>query len=307
VRSSIRFKAEYVHAAVAAALVFGTGCSLLVSTDGLAGGTVPEDHDRETAPEGGGNAKIIAVDKDAGTTTIIDPDGGTTVIDTTSKYAANVRADNPSLYLRFGEAAGATGPKNEMGPLAASYPPSGIALGTPGALQGDPDTAITFTKGIIELPPGQDCANLDDCAFELWMKIDKVQDDYGWVLDHQVWDSRGGWCLENDHGLPNYERWAGGQGQGAVYTKDGFPLHEWHHLFFTFDATGQTFYVDGVERDHQNARNVIPATGAKWTIGGTACFDCSGRAWFEGAIDELAIYEHTVSRERIMAHVAAAR
>lgn len=85
-----------------------------------------------------------------------------------------------------------------------------------------------------------------------------------------------------------------------------FTLTDWHHYAGTFDpdAGVVSIYVDGVLR----ARNSNVGTGltfvtttAPMYIG----FDTSDR-YFDGLIDEVAVYDYVLSEERIMAHFRAA-
>lgn len=286
--------------ALAGAALLLTGCSLLVSVDGLSGGA--PSRDEPGAPDGG-----VVEAKTDGRAPGSDAGDGGSVGATKSAYAREVLADTPSIYLRFGDAPGATAVKNETGPLAATYPDQ-IALGTPGALAGDPDTAITFEGGIIELPVGQECDGASECVLELWMRIEAIQDGYGWLVDHEVFDPRQGWLLQTLDGSLTFERWSADHAAGAVYNQVTIAFHEWHHVAGVADSNGMRLYYDGELREHHDGVvNPIPATKTKWTVGGTACFDCSGRSWYKGAIDELAVYEHSLTEERIKTHYAVGR
>lgn len=280
---------------IAGALLL-TGCSLVVSLDGLStdspssgDGGVDASRDATAPPDGPADGG------DAGSSGVVS-----------SAYARTVLADGPSLYLRFGEGPGTTTLKSEVGSMSATYP-SGVERGVPGALAGDPDTAIAFGGQIIELPPGLDCSGTSDCVFELWFKAERMPDAFGWIVDHQTWNPRQGWdlVLQSQHVIS--ERWANDSTASAVFNQIDVTLGEWHHVVSVFDATGFRHYYDGEVRETQTARLAIPSSTSMWTVGGTACFSCSERHLFPGAIDELAVYEHSLSESRIKAHYAAAK
>lgn len=263
-------------------------------------------HD-ELSPEGGANTT-----REGGVAPVSKLDGGDSgddVVTTTSAYAREVIADKPSLYLRFGEAPGVTAVKNELGAIDSIYP-VGVTRGVTGALTGDSDTSIKFDgASVIELPIGQECEGTSECVVELWVKIDKIQDGYGWILDHEVFSpKRQGWLLQTQNADLTFERWNNDSGQGAVYAQEKMTLREWHHAVSVADPAGFRMYYDGTLRAHYDGiLNAIPATKAKWTVGATACSDCGGRSWFEGYVDELAVYEHSMSDERIKKHFAVAK
>lgn len=285
--------------ALAVAVLSLTGCSLLVSLDGLSGGPASN-----VAPDTGASSSgAVGVSSSSSG----GPDAGTDarIGATTSRYAKEVLADKPSVYLRFGEAKGATAVKNEV---VAEYPavyPVDVDLGVPGAIAGDPDTAITFKGGVIELPAGVECADASDCVVELWVRMESTVSDITWILDHEIYDPRQGWLLQTQDGFVTFERWSNNSGVGGIYSIDKLALSTWHHVVSVRDSAGYAMYVDGTQRERHPPSAPIPATKGKWTVGGNSCFDCGSRASFKGSVDELAVYEHTIGVERITAHYAA--
>jgi len=79
----------------------------------------------------------------------------------------------------------------------------------------------------------------------------------------------------------------------------GFPSGgRFVHVVFTFDpGTGMVGYVDGVRTAGGYTSGTGPTDSTKsFVIGGG----------YQGVFDELAIYDHALSRERVVAHLAAA-
>ena len=93
-------------------------------------------------------------------------------------------------------------------------------------------------------------------------------------------------------------------GIGAVYTGSatGVVTDEWHHYVLTHDdATGATFaYVDGVQVG--TATGIVGRT--ETTVTASIGVDNSS-TYFNGLIDEYAVYDSVLSAERVLAHYDA--
>jgi hypothetical protein len=75
----------------------------------------------------------------------------------------------------------------------------------------------------------------------------------------------------------------------------------WIHHVGTFTASNLCVYINGVQK-HCFAPAYGPAENSNaLTIGGTA----DGFGYFNGAIDEVAIYDHVLTPERVAAHYDA--
>ena len=109
VQHAVGAVASVVGAVVACGVV---ACSLVLDTQGLTGGAA------DASPDGGGCA------------------------DASRSYRDAVMCDRPAAYWRFGEAAGSVA-ADEMGQHAGAYL-GGVALGVPGAIAGDGNTAAHF-------------------------------------------------------------------------------------------------------------------------------------------------------------------
>lgn len=76
--------------------------------------------------------------------------------------------------------------------------------------------------------------------------------------------------------------------------------NRWVYLAVTYDAKNQKevrFFVDGRQTDNFQIENALPVNLGPGRIG---AWDESGR-WFEGLIDELYVYERTLTGEEIRA------
>lgn len=81
-------------------------------------------------------------------------------------------------------------------------------------------------------------------------------------------------------------------------------VDEWHHVAVTFDHVSRekTMYVDGVQVD-QAERDLnlefFPTGNTAVTIGAYLTGDGTSDEWFEGSIDDLRIYNRTLSPDDI--------
>ncbi len=95
-----------------------------------------------------------------------------------------------------------------------------------------------------------------------------------------------------------------------IYSQAVTHPHKWYHVVAVRDAQAKTiqYYINGLpsggpqsySTQHDNAQGGESAGAA---IGRLGQFD---RRYFKGMLDEVAIYDHTLSGERVMAHYRAA-
>jgi hypothetical protein len=221
-------------------------------------------------------------------------------------YDKEVRADAPTLYLRFGDRSTAVA-KDEIGGYPGKYPAEGVTLGEPGAIVGDSDSAVALDgKSVVTMPPGVEFAATKPFTIEVWVKpeVYDARTGYGFVVDHQSYQPRIGYTLRASQFDVALERWAGGTTFGSNATDNRAPsLHAWHHVVATFDSITLKLFVDGALVASNGVPSDMPAVTTSWTIGGPNC-ECTGN-YFAGALDELAIYDHAIDATRARAHFEA--
>lgn len=268
------------------------GCSLLVDWSTFADGAVD-------APRDAGDGAISSqTDANAAP----DANGPSSV----SRYRAAVIEDGPLLYLRLGESRGATA-KDEIGTTNGTYSSAGLTYGAPGALAGDPDTAMTFKDGSgrIDLPFSAEFDGLNPFSVEVWVRAAPANTTLGFVVDHEIHGSaRRGWALRVGEDI-SLERWASestSRSIGNISPAAG----SWHHVVGVFTGTRQSLYLDGALFVEDGDNLAIPDVGTPYSIGHQSC-DCNAENSFVGDLDELAIYAKPLTAERISAHYAAAK
>ena len=213
-------------------------------------------------------------------------------------------SDSPRGYWRLGEAGGSTAADFSGGNPGAYQ--GGVALGAPGAIAGDTNTAAHFDGVDDKVSMGDPASGAldfaDDFSAEAWIKTSvngeraflskrpsvgslwqlTVTDDGGHVGEIRVNASTG--TMREVYGPP-------------VRVDDG----AWHHVVAAFDRdAGITVHVDGVSR--------FTAATTIGSIDNTGPFlvgKSTGYGYFSGEIDEVAVYPTALSAARVQAHYSA--
>ena len=226
-------------------------------------------------------------------------------------YRAEVLADCPIAYFRLGEASGID-TVDEVAGMKGSLV-NGAALGASGALDGDQDTAIL-------LDGDDDSIRLDDVfdfpgvsfAFEAWIQPTLLDDNYRRVFDKEsglgMGEIRQGYAFFVRSPAPNamyknavgFEIWLDGEFVGATHTTTPPALGKWTHVVTSVDAvTGAIrLYLDGVPVDEALLLKPMIDNPSLFYWGATS----NGYTTFAGTLDELAVYDHPLSDERVAAH-----
>jgi hypothetical protein len=83
-----------------------------------------------------------------------------------------------------------------------------------------------------------------------------------------------------------------------------FSLNEWHHGAWTYDGSALRFYLDGLPAGNFSCPGSIRGDSApSFYIGARG--DRTSSEMFNGTIDEVAIYNRTLSAAEILAHAGA--
>jgi hypothetical protein len=231
---------------------------------------------------------------------------GTIVVPTEADYDAEVTADSPVARWRLDE---------ESGTFANS-----VAGGQVGTAVG------TFSRGAIGIPNGDKAVGFDGrtgagitipaqatlnvvggLTIEAWI----------WV---PTWDQSGFIFEKTTNGTVNtqYSLYLQATAPGrldfrtvvggtitadlAVYNP-GWPTNEWVHIAATWNGTTKRLYVNGVDVGNIAFSGTL-ATGAGGSVIGAYGNPPAGY-YFNGLIDEVAIYPTGLSQARVQAHYVA--
>ena len=256
-------------------------CSL-VSLDGLAGGLPTSD-----ASTGG-------ADSEAGSAA--------------RGYAAQVLVDAPVAYWRFDEVSGTTARDSSGHGNDATYQ-GGVQLGVPGAIAGDADTAASFdgvtgfvTAGNLFEFPAQ-----APFSIEAWVSTQPAS-TYAGVASRN--DAVGGPPSEGyilfvapTSGHMGFQRLDGASVSTAV-SSAGVSAAAPTHVVGTFDGLELVVYADGEAQGTQTASFAIAGAVSAFVVGAEA--GGSGN-YFAGTLDEVAVYDHALTADRVRAHYLEGR
>lgn len=222
-------------------------------------------------------------------------DGGGTFTQAPSpsdKYGAAVYAQNPALYWRLDEASGTVsrdaGPASNPGTYSGTY-----SQGEVGALSGNTDTATQFgNQGVVS--SNFSFQNPTVYTTQAWFKTTTTQGGkitgFG---DRQTGTSQ------------SYDRHVYMQNDGTLvfgtYTGQlneaisPLPYNDgkWHQVTATQGAAGMVLYVDGQQVATNSQISAQNYTGY-WRVGGDTTWG-SNSPWFDGTIDEFAVYPTALS------------
>jgi hypothetical protein len=227
----------------------------------------------------------------------------------TSDYEALIKS-NPDLvgYWRLGEVGGTVAYDETSNDADLTYTNS-PTLGVTGAIKGDKNTAVTFaeaslqraqnfTLDISHLPGGNSPRSLEGWFKTDWNSStgDKAIIGYGHQVDPEdihMSVRRGQFCI-NVRSNGNC---------ATMGTYDEFNDDVWHHGVYTYDGTYWRGYIDG-ERIYSDWDPVTdPNTDV---IDGNVKIGLWSD-YFEGELDDVAIYSDVLSDEEILAHYETGR
>ncbi|MGP4021731.1 LamG-like jellyroll fold domain-containing protein [Actinomadura sp. 3N407] len=241
--------------------------------------------------------------------------------ETGSHYRTTVLDDRPESYWRLGEDEGVGASSQvavNLGKDGATY--KNVGLQTAGALAGTDDTAATFNgaSSQVTLPAGT-AKKSRDLAVEVWFK-NRATGSGGPLIGYQdkPLDAASGIGVPalytGTDGKLHGQFWSGGTISPMSSTKivnDG----QWHHAVLSAMGSTQTLYLDGQQvatltgqtPDHRAlTQNQIGAAFAS-TPSSWPGWGGDQRRFYNGTIDEVAIYHHPLGPAQVATHYANAR
>jgi RHS repeat-associated protein len=211
-------------------------------------------------------------------------------------YATSVRADDPAAYWRLGEASGTT-----AGDDRTSHPGTyagSPALGGGGALSTDDDRAPSFdgADDRVDVPASSGFwdPGTADFSIEAWVKTT--------ANGGEVVASKGSsWSMAVSGTAGHVGQAMLSYANGAVvaYSTGRVDDGAWHHVVAVADRdTSATVFVDG----SAGPVTASPNTTALTSADGVSIGAGPAAGWFNGQIDEVAVYRKALAASRILAH-----
>jgi len=219
-----------------------------------------------------------------------------------SRYANAVLSGPVAAYWRLGESDGAQLAVDVTG-FHSGYLSNFVAgeLGAPGALLNDPDTAATFAgDNCAQAPYSPALQHSTAFSVEAWVQSggssgsvvcsrnQYLSSGYELAQSGGVWQFRTGYSTS-----PASEDW-NDLNAGTVNTG------EWQHVVATYDGVTKNLYVDGQWVGSQSVP-VLPVN-EPLRIGAGQTYQTLPGNFFNGAIDEVAVYWQALTADQVAQH-----
>ena len=219
-----------------------------------------------------------------------------------SAYREAVLADRPVGYWRLDETDGARAyDQSDAGNHAAIE--AVVGLKQMGATTGDGNAAMQFNgQGRIFVSDSASLQMKSAITLEAWVKPMTIQRGQTFVVCKGRAGVQTEYCLALMDGIPAYQSVV----EQYMATSGALPTGVWTHIAVTIvDNAAGTFYVNGVAAGTfaETTNHIITTSTHPVVVGAEA--DATG-GWFMGMIDEVAVYDHPLTAERLARHVAAA-
>lgn len=235
-----------------------------------------------------------------------------------SHYRSTVLDAKPESYWRLGDkdpTGAASAVAVNLGKDAGTY--RNVTVGAAGALTGTGDAAAVFNgaSSHVELPKGT-VKKSRDAAVEVWFKVSGTQTG-GPLVGYQ----NTALSTAPGTGVPVLYTGTDGLLRGQFATGAVAPITSgvrvwddaWHHAVLSVMGTTQTLYLDGrkvgestgTPIEHSELTfNQIGAAAAS-TPGAWPGWGSAAQRFFQGAIDEVAVYSHPLGPAAVLAHYRA--
>lgn len=200
-------------------------------------------------------------------------------------------------YWRLGEGSGSVACDSSAGARNGSYQ-AGTTLSLAGALAGDPDTAAGFNGagGWVSVPDSPAFASGDRFSVEAWVRRGSVSGTESQVVASK---QSGSWVLMFNSTNRLVLRRAK-VADVAASTRTVTDTAGWHHVAATKDGSAVHLYLDGVDVTGTVANQTMSNNTQPLAIG-----QSSSTAYFDGAIDEVAVYAGALTANQLASRYKA--
>ncbi len=232
-------------------------------------------------------------------------------------YNEAILADKPVVYYRFED------PANSVVVTNAAYPGAYDATVTyddyaawpkfeqPGIGSNSVSFHLytpeggTAQKSHLELPYAPELNTTAPFTAECWVRASSWgTDGNGWrspVGNFGGWGDSSGWFFYQSPAVGDPSGWNFVQKGGSIWLGgDPVTKNKWDYLAAVWDGTKVTFYFNGVESASINDPSPTPNTGQPFCVGG----DPAGNWYFDGSVDEVAIYTNALTVAQLQTHYA---
>jgi hypothetical protein len=171
--------------------------------------------------------------------------------------------------------------------------------------------ALSFNGSSFATVPDSQSLRVQNFTLETWVYLDKRPYEYGAIFpimnkffagpegDYLGWNLLFWWANSTDDNLAVLI----GMGQGYLelikYNSiNDLTLNQWHQITATYDGYTATLYIDGISR----ISKTYSVTYGIYDLGYDLTFAKDGLWYSTFAIDEVIIYNRSLSAEEVMLH-----
>lgn len=218
----------------------------------------------------------------------------------TDAYGTSVTSDQPDLYWRLDESAGNVAADSSQSSNNGAYQ-GGVTKGATGVIPGYSGTAASFNGQDAAVAGQSSLTNPTSYSLESWFKTTTTRG--GKII---------GFGNSNTGLSSNYDRHVYMQDDGTlafgvwtgqpnlIITPVAYNDGKWHHMVAEQSSDGMKLFLDGALVGTNPQTQAQPYTGY-WRVGGDTTWGSSS-PYFEGTIDEVAVYSKALSADRVAAH-----
>jgi PKD repeat protein len=254
-----------------------------------------------SAPAGSHTYRVVVNDPFGNEVTVGTATGSSAGPSAARAYARAVHADGASDHWSLGERSGAT--SYDAAGVDDLIGSGGLVRGWAGGIRGDADTATWFDGIGSYLSTQTPRRGLNTFTVEAWFETRSTAG--GKIVGFG--DQRTGLSSNFDRmlwldpaGKLHFAVWPGFNAE--LVTPTAYNNGQWHHAVASVSPTGMQLFVDG--RLVVSRTDVVSAqefTGY-WRVGGDSTW--SGSRYFNGRIDEVAVYPTVLTAGQVAGHYA---
>ncbi len=236
-----------------------------------------------------------------------------TVVSTASSaYEAAVDSDSPSIFWRYGETAGPV-VADSGSTQDAGLSQGGVSYGQAGAVSGS--TAVTTDGATGFISTSQQLPSPTSYSLETWFKTTSAtggkligfgdrQGGYDFNGNPAVSGSYDKQVYMTPDGHLKFGVWVGFA--DTVTSTAAYNDGQWHQMVATQGSNGLNLFVDGAKVAHDGQTSNQSYNGY-WRVGGDNLggWPNTGNMWFDGSLDETAVYDHPLNLAAVQNHYAA--
>ena len=216
-------------------------------------------------------------------------------------YGKAVYDAAPDLYWRLGESSGTVAADASTSEVLGTYI-GGVTQGASGTLQGVSNTAATFDGGDDFVASVSQFNNPTVYSQELWFKTTTTNG--GKLIgfgnrDSGTSDNYDRHVFMEGSGQLTFGVWTGQA--NTITTTQAYNDGAWHHMVATQSGDGMRLYVDGTLTGTHPQTQAQDYSGF-WRVGGDTTWGT--QPWFEGTIDEVAVYSSALPASVVAQHYA---